>query len=411
MDLAALGKYARLIVKTGIHIQQNQILVITSPVECAPFARLVAKTAYEEGAKDVVMNWRDELFSKLRFLQAPEEVFETFPQWEKDFYLFYLQQGAAFLTIDASDPEILKEVNPERVAKSQRTRNSALKAFREALMSNKNAWSIISIPTGVWAGKVFPELPESAAVDKLWTAILQAVRVDADDPVAAWEDHKSALQQRLDFLNSHRFQFLQYKNGQGTDLRVELPPNHIWLGGAERTTSGVEFIANMPTEEVFTLPKKTGVNGTVVSSRPLSYNGNLIERLSFTFVDGKIIQFDAGKHTEIVKKLIETDSGSCYLGEVALVPQKSPISETGIVFLNTLYDENASCHLAIGKAYPVCVEGSETMSREELAQAGVNDSLVHVDFMIGTDDMEITGITAEGKAVPVFIDGNFAVYK
>ena len=409
MDLTALEKYARLIVKTGINIQQNQILVITSPVECAPFARLVAKTAYEEGAKDVVMNWRDELFSKLRFLQAPEEVFETFPQWEKDFYLFYLQQGAAFLTIDASDPEILKEVNPERVAKSQRTRNSALKAFREDLMSNKNAWSIISIPTGVWAGKVFPELPEGAAVDKLWTAILQAVRVDADDPVAAWEDHKSALQQRLDFLNSHRFQFLQYKNGQGTDLRVELPQNHIWLGGAERTTGGVEFIANMPTEEVFTLPKKTGVNGTVVSSRPLSYNGNLIERLSFTFVDGKIVQFDAGKHTEIVKKLIETDSGSCYLGEVALVPQKSPISETGIVFLNTLYDENASCHLAIGKAYPVCIEGSETMDREELAQAGVNDSLVHVDFMIGTNDMEITGITTDGKAVPVFINGNFAV--
>jgi len=409
MDLTALEKYARLIVKTGINIQQNQILVITSPVECAPFARLVAKTAYEEGAKDVVMNWRDELFSKLRFLHAPEEVFETFPQWEKDFYLFYLQQGAAFLTIDASDPEILKEVNPERVAKSQRTRNSALKAFREDLMSNKNAWSIISIPTGVWAGKVFPELPEGAAVDKLWTAILQAVRVDADDPVAAWEDHKSALQQRLDFLNSHRFQFLQYKNGQGTDLRVELPQNHIWLGGAERTTGGVEFIANMPTEEVFTLPKKTGVNGTVVSSRPLSYNGNLIERLSFTFVDGKIVQFDAGKHTEIVKKLIETDSGSCYLGEVALVPQKSPISETGIVFLNTLYDENASCHLAIGKAYPVCIEGSETMDREELAQAGVNDSLVHVDFMIGTNDMEITGITTDGKAVPVFINGNFAV--
>ena len=409
MNTEILQKYARLIVKTGINIQPGQTLVITSPVECASFARLVAQTAYQEGAQDVVMNWKDELFSRLRFLHAPEVVFETFPQWEKDFYLFYMRQGAAFLTIDSSDPEVLKGVNVDRIAKAQRTRNFALKNFRESLMSNKNAWSIISIPTGVWAKKVFPHLPEDRAVEELWGAIFKAVRVDAEDPIAAWESHKAVLKERLDFLNSNKFHCLHYKNSYGTDLYVELPERHIWLGGSEHTSSGVEFIANMPTEEVFTLPKKTGINGTVTTSKPLSYNGNLIEKIEFTFENGKIVKFDAGKDTEIIKELLQTDAGASLLGEVALVPQKSPISETGIVFLNTLFDENASCHLALGKAYPVCLADSETMSKDELDAAGVNDSLVHVDFMVGTKDMEIIGITASGKQIPIFINGNFAV--
>jgi len=407
MNSVAFEKYARLIVKTGINIQPDQILVITSPIECASFARLAAQAAYQEGARDVVMNWNDELFSRLRFLHAPEAVFETFPQWQKDFYLFYMQQGAAFLTIDASDPEILRGVNQDRVAKAQRVRNFALQTFRESLMCNRNAWSVVSIPTESWANKVFPGLPDGKAVEKLWAAILQAVRVDADDPVAAWESHKKVLKERLDFLNSHKFQFLHFKNSHGTDLHVELPEQHIWLGGSEHTSSGVEFIANMPTEEVFTLPKKTGVNGTVTSSRPLSYNGNLIEKISFKFDNGKIIKVDAGKDTEIIKRLIETDAGASFLGEIALVPQKSPISESGIVFLNTLFDENASCHLALGKAYPVCIQGSEDMGKEELDPIGVNDSLVHVDFMIGSEDMEIMGTTASGREIPVFAKGNF----
>lgn len=409
MNTVAFEKYAQLIVKTGINIQSGQILVITSPIECASFARMAAQAAYREGAGDVVMNWNDELFSKLRYLHAPEAVFETFPQWQRDFYLFYMQQGAAFLTIDASDPEILKEVNPDLVAKAQRVRNSALQTFRESLMCNKNAWSVVSIPTGSWASKVFPGISEQAAVGQLWEAILKAVRVDTDDPVAAWEMHKAVLKERLDFLNSCKFQFLHFKNSLGTDLQVELPEGHVWLGGSEHTLTGVEFIANMPTEEVFTLPKKTGVNGTVVSSRPLSYNGNLIEKMSFVFENGKIIRFDAGKHTEIIRKLIETDAGASFLGEVALVPQKSPISESGIVFLNTLFDENASCHLALGKAYPVCVQGNEEMSKETLDFIGVNDSLVHVDFMIGSEDMEIIGTAANGTQTPVFCKGDFVL--
>ncbi|WP_427339419.1 aminopeptidase [Caloranaerobacter sp. DY30410] len=407
MDNVLLEKYARLVVKTGLNIQKGQILVITSPIECDSFARMVAKVAYQEGAKDVVINWVDELFSKIRYMHAPEEVFEEFPQWKKEFYMYYMKQGAAFLRISASDPELMKDVNPERIAKEHKASSASLKEYRESLMSNKNVWCIVSVPTKAWAKKVFPELSEDDAVEKLWDAILKAVRVDTEDPIASWEEHKNNLKKSLEFLNSNKFKFLHFKNSLGTDLKIELPENHIWLGGSDYTPEGVEFIANMPTEEVFTLPKKTGVNGTVVSSKPLNYNGNLIENFTLTFKDGKIIDFKAEKGYESLKQLIETDEGSCYLGEVALVPYDSPISKSNILFYNTLFDENASCHLAIGKAYPVCIKNGENMSKEELEKLGVNDSLVHEDFMIGTEDLEIIGITVEGKEISVFKNGNF----
>ncbi|WP_200905830.1 aminopeptidase [Caloranaerobacter sp. TR13] len=407
MDNILLEKYARLVVKTGINIQKGQILVITSPIECDSFTRMVAKVAYQEGAKDVVINWIDELFSKIRYMHAPEEVFEEFPQWKKEFYMYYIKQGAAFLRISASDPELMKDVNPERIAKERKVSNASLKEYRESLMSNKNVWCIVSVPTKAWAKKVFPKLSDDDAVEKLWEAILKAVRVDTQDPVASWEKHKANLTKSLEFLNSNKFKLLHFKNSLGTDLKIELPEKHIWLGGSDYTPEGVEFVANMPTEEVFTLPKKTGVNGIVVSSKPLNYNGNLIEDFSLTFKEGKIIDFKAEKGYETLKQLIETDKGSCYLGEVALVPYDSPISKSNILFYNTLFDENASCHLAIGKAYPVCIKNSENMSKEELEKLGVNDSLVHEDFMIGTEDLEIIGITQEGKEIPVFKNGNF----
>lgn len=408
MDDKMLEKYARLIVKTGVNIQKGQTLVIASPIECAVFTRMVAQYAYEEGARDVVVTWKDELLSKIRFLQAPEEVFEEFPEWQKEFYLSYVKQGAAFVSIAASDPELLKDVNPGRLVKVQKASNTALKEYRERLMSNKNSWCVVSIPTKSWAKKVFPDMPEEEAVKKLWDAILKTVRVDAKDPVAAWEEHKKHLKKSADFLNSNQFQYLQYKNSQGTDLKVELPEHHIWLGGSEYTPEGLEFVANMPTEEVFTLPKKTGIHGKVVSSKPLNYNGNVIDEFSLTFKDGKIVDFAAKQGYEVLKGLIETDEGSYYLGEVALVPFNSPISNSNILYFNTLFDENASCHLAIGKAYPVCIKDGENMTKEQLDTLGVNDSLVHVDFMIGTKDLEIMGTTASGKEIPVFKDGDFA---
>ncbi len=408
MDDKLLENYARLIVRAGINLQAGQYLVINSPIECAPFTRRIARIAYAEGAKDVIVNWKDELFSRLRFLHAPESVFEEFPQWQKDFYLSYMREGAAFLSIAAADPELLKDVDPDRVAKAQRTANVALKEYRGNLMNNQNVWCVISVPTESWAKRVFPGVAPPEASMKLWRAIAAAVRADTDDPIAAWIKHKERLKKSTEFLNEHKFKFLQYKNSLGTDLQIELPADHVWLGGAEHSGRGIEFIANLPTEEVFTLSQKEGVQGTVVASKPLQYNGSLIEQFSLTFKDGKIVDFQAKKGADILKRLIETDEGSHYLGEVALVPHNSPISNANILFYNTLFDENASCHLAIGKAYPVCLKNGTNLSPEALAQSGVNDSLVHEDFMIGTADLSITGITADGKEIPVFIEGNFA---
>ena len=408
MNNELLEKYALLLVKTGINIQREQTLVINSPIECASFARIVSRIAYIEGAREVVINWRDELSSKIRFLLAPEEVFEEFPDWQRDFYLSNARKGAAFLNISASDPELMKDVNPDRMAKAQKASSTAIKEYRERLMSNKNVWCVASIPTVAWAKKVFPKVSEDEAVEKLWNSIFKTVRVDTEDPVASWETHKSNLKKSMDFLNSNNFKYLHYKNSLGTDLKIELPENHLWLGGSEYTPEGIEFIANMPTEEVFTLPKKTGVNGIVVSSKPLNYNGNLIEEFSLTFEQGRIVDFKAEKGYDILKKMIETDEGSYYLGEVALVPHDSPISNSNILFYNTLFDENASCHLAIGKAYPVCIKNGENLSDEELVKLEVNDSFVHEDFMVGTEDLQIIGITADGKEIPVFKNGNFA---
>lgn len=407
MNDILLKKYARLIVKTGINIQKDQTLVITSPIECASFTRMISEVAYKEGARDVVIKWIDELSSKIRYLHAPEEVFEEFPAWQKEFYMFYVRQGAAFVTIAAEDPELLKDVNPGRVVKVQKASNIALKDYRERLMSNKNVWCVVSAPTKAWAQKVFPHLSVDEAIEELWAAILKTVRADSEDPVTAWEEHKIRLKQNMEFLNSHKFKYLHYKSSLGTDLKIELPENHLWLGGSEYTPEGIEFIANMPTEEVFTLPNKNGINGKVVSSKPLNYNGNLIDNFSLTFKDGKIVAYSAETGNEILKSLIDTDEGSHYLGEVALVPYDSPISQSNILFYNTLFDENASCHLAIGKAYPVCIENGADMTKAELDALGVNDSLVHEDFMIGTKDLEIVGTTATGQQIQIFKNGNF----
>lgn len=407
-DKNVLEKYARLTVETGVNIQPGQTLVVNTPIECAAFARAIATAAYQRGARDVVMNWKDELFAKIRFLHAPTEVFGEFPDWQREFYLSYARQGAAFVTIAASDPELLRAVDPARVALAEKTGSTALAAYREMLMSNRNTWSIVSVPTTAWAQKVFPGEAADAAARKLWQAIIKTVRVDRDDPVAAWEKHKQVLQRRREFLNKHQFKSLHYRNALGTDLTIALPDGHIWLGGSEFTPAGVEFVANMPTEEVFTLPQRTGVNGTVVSSKPLNYNGNLIENFSFTFRDGKVVDFRADKGAAVLEKLLQTDDGASHLGEVSLVPYDSPISQANILFYNTLFDENASCHLALGKAYPVCLQGGADMSEEELAAAGANDSLIHVDFMVGTKDLEITGTTVAGQEVAVFRRGNFA---
>lgn len=407
MDNNLLEKYARLIVKSGINIQKSQTLIINSPIECAAFTRILTKIAYEEGAKDVVVEWVDELLSKIKFSYAPEEAFEEFPEWQKEFYLSYAREGAAFLTIDAKDPELMKDINPERISKASKLRSSALKEYVNRLMSGKNSWCIAAFPTKTWAKKVFPNISEDEAIEKLWQAVFKVTRIDDNsDSVVSWDKHKRSLKINSDFLNSNEFKYMHYKNSLGTDLKIELPENHIWISGSVYTPKGIEFSANIPTEEIFTLPKKTGVNGTVVSSMPLSYNGSIIKKISLTFKDGKIVGFSAEKGYEVLKELIETDEGSHYLGEVALVPYNSPISKLNTMFYKTLFDENASCHLAIGAAYP-CIKNIENMSNEELERIGINDSSIHVDFMIGTEDLEIIGITRTNEEIPIFKNGDF----
>ena len=407
MSDAKLIKYAELLVKTGINLKKDQILIVRAPIECAEFARAITDIAFDAGAKDVVVLWNDEVYSKIRYLKGPEALFDTVPSWQKEFYLSYVRQDAAFLSISASDPENLKDVDPLRIQRYSRAFSAEVSEYRERLMNNENVWCVASVPTPAWATKVFPNETVEDAMAKLWDAIYESVRIGEPDPVAAWETHKEALKKQMDHLNQLNFKSLHYTNSLGTDLVIELPEGHIWLGGSDLTPDGHEFIANMPTEEVFTAPKRDGVNGRVVSSMPLNFSGSLIDKFELTFENGKVVDYKAEVGYEQLKRLLETDEGSMYLGEVALVQYDSPISNMGILFYNTLFDENASCHLALGKAYPVCLKGGEHMDNETLIQNGINDSMTHEDFMIGTKDLSIVGITGTGDKIQIFKDGNF----
>ncbi|MCQ4923399.1 aminopeptidase [Tissierella carlieri] len=403
-----LNEYAKLCVKVGINIQSGQPLVINSPIEGAYFVRLVAKNAYELGASEVHVNWNDEVLTKLKFENAPMEIFENFPKWYADGLEDYAKKGAGFLSISAQDPELLKEIDPKKIAANNKSSSIALKEWRKYTMNDINPWCVISIPTKSWAKRVFPDVTEEEAVEKLWAAIFNATRMDLEDPIKAWEDHMDNLKDKVDFLNDKEFKTLHYTSSNGTDLVVELPEGHIWAGGGAIDSKNTYFAPNMPTEEVFTMPLKTGVNGIVYSTKPLNYAGNTIDEFKLTFKDGKVVDFDAKVGKETLSMLLDIDEGAKHLGEVALVPYDSPISNSNIIFINTLFDENASCHFAFGKAYPTNIVGGEKMTDEELEAHGVNNSLTHVDFMIGSKDMNILGETKDGEKIQVFENGNWA---
>ena len=401
-------EYAKLLVEVGVNIQKGQNLIIDTPVDCAWFARLCAKAAYAAGCREVIMKWNDDALTREKFLHAAPEVFDTFPEWLAKFMNGYAEEGAAFLHIVASDPENLVGVESDRITRAQRSSGEALKPHRELTTNGTVPWCIAAIPIPSWAKKVFPGCGEEEAVDKLWDAILQAVRVGGGDAVDRWRTHLDTLQRRIDRLNELNLESLHYKNSLGTDLTIRLPEGAIWAGGSNVTRSGVTYIANMPTEEIFTAPLRTGVDGVVYAAMPLVRNGVIMDKFHMVVREGKIVEAHAQVGEEALCAAVTLDEGASYFGEVALVPYDSPISNQNLLYYNTLFDENASCHLAFGDAYPECLKGGEDMTKEERQAHGLNTSITHVDFMVGTADLCITGRTRDGRDVDIFIDGNFA---
>jgi len=407
---AKLKEYAKLLVEVGCNVQKGQTLVLSAPVECAAFARLCASAAYDAGAREVVLNWSDDFLARERYLRADGAVFDVVPEWRRHFYNDYAAEGVAYLAISATDPETLKGVDADRIIRAQKAGGEALEPFYHAQMNNDIAWCIGSIPIPSWAKKVFPDADEATAMQKLWDAIFATVRITGDGTaVEKWRQHLATLEERRNKLNALRFKSLHYVNSLGTDLTIELPEGHLWSSGRSVSSKGHAFVANMPTEEIFTAPHRLGVNGVVYAALPLADNGNIIDKFHMVIKDGKIVEARAEVGEEFLKAAYTVDEGASYFGEVALVPYDSPISNQGILYYNTLFDENARCHLAFGEAYPECLEGGNGMTRDELKAHGLNWSINHVDFMVGTADLSIVGTTRDGKEIPVFVDGNFAI--
>jgi len=404
-----LEKYAALAVNIGVNIQKGQNLLIRSSISSAPFVRLIVKKAYEAGAKDVNILWSDDAITRLRYDLAPDEAFKEFPEYLVKAHDEAVEKNYAILSIVSVDPDLLNGVPAERIAEATKVAGMAMEKFRRALQADKASWSIVAVPSKAWAAKVFPDLATSEEqIDALWHAIFSATRADLDDPVAAWETHIETLNSKADFLNDKKFHALHFQ-APGTDLTIELPEKHLWCAADSENAAGAAFMANIPTEEVFTMPLKTGVNGVVTSKKPLSYGGNLINNFTLTFKDGAVTDFTAETGYNTLKTLIDTDEGSKYLGEVALVPHSSPISTSNLIFFNTLFDENASIHLALGSAYAFNLIGGKEMSPEELKAGGANDSLTHVDFMIGCAEMNIDAIAIDGSKTPIFRDGEWVI--
>jgi aminopeptidase len=404
-----LEKYANLAVHTGVNVQKGQTLVINAPIHSNKLVRKIAQKAYEAGAKNVHVEWNDDELGHTKFKLAPDEAFTEYPMWKASGMEELAASGAAFLSVYAPNPDLLKDISPERIATANKTQALALQKYRSYLMADKAAWSIVAVPTEEWAMKMYPASNLEEAMQQLWQVIFDVTRVSGPDPVQAWKDHIALLGATSSHLNKKQYKKLVYR-APGTDLSVELTENHIWHGGSSLTDKGVQFSPNMPTEEVFTMPHKSGANGVVRSTKPLNYGGTLINGFSLTFKDGVVVDFSADEGYDTLKHLLDTDDGARRLGEVALVPHHSPISNTNLIFFNTLFDENASSHLAIGKAYPINIKDGSSMAESDYDQHGVNTSLVHVDFMIGSEDMNIDGVTKDGKIEPLIRNGDWVAF-
>ncbi len=401
-----LEKYAALAVNVGINVQPMEGLIVTANASGLPLAREVMKKAYAAGAKHVEFMLNDDLMALARYGNAKDYVFENYPQWKVDLLVKLYEDNYHHLYIIAPDPELLKNVPGEIVAIDQKAASTALSPATKFRMTGQTKWCIVAVPSEAWAKSVYPEMTEELAVEALWEKIFDATRVNTADPVEAWKQHDISLKKYKNYLNDKQFEKLVFK-APGTELEICLADGHYWMGGSKDSHAGDAFVANIPTEEVFTTPHRYKVNGTVRSTKPLSHNGKIVDDFGFTFKEGRVVDYYAGKGKEVLDSMLANDEGAKYLGEVALVQNDSPISNTGILFNNTLFDENASIHLALGRAYAYAMQNGSTATQEALEERGANSSLIHVDFMIGGPEMEVTAFEKDGSSVQLFTKGNW----
>ena len=408
MNEKIMKNFARLAVEVGVNVLKGQPLLINGPVEAYEFIRECVKVAYEAGASEVWVDYSDNVCARLTYENVDTDTLKEVPEWSIERIKYRIDKKYCVLHIISDDPDLLDGIDSEKIRQVQLERMKATKPYQYYTMNNVGQWSIVAYPNVKWAKKVFPELSDDEAVKKLWDAIFMTSRVnEIDDVKETWDKHNKEIKYHSKKLNELNFKSLHFKNELGTDLVVGLIKNHRWEGGADVASNGAIFNPNIPTEEVFTMPDRYHVDGTVVSTKPLSYSGKLIEDFKLTFKDGKVVDYSARLNEDILKNLLDTDEGAKSLGEVALISHDSPISNSGILFYDTLFDENASCHLALGNCYPSNVENGTKMSSEELKELGGNESMVHVDFMFGSKDMEIVGTTYDGEEIQVFSKGNF----
>ena len=404
-----MENFAELAVRIGANMQKGQEVVIRCDVQCKDFAHLIATKAYKFGAKRVHMQWLDEELARIELLNANKRTLSKVPEYSKAQNKYFIKHKVCLISISAGNPNIFKGCKADKLEARQLAILKSRKEIRSATMSNYLRWTIVSVPTPAWAQQVFPNDPVDVAVDKMWNTIGHIMRLDTPDPTTAWREHIATLHRRANFLNSHNFEYIHMRNGRGTDLRVGLATGHQWIAAEEEGQDGVPFTANMPTEEVFTAPHNKKIDGTVVNALPLVNNGNVIDNFSITFKGGKVVDYKAEVGYDALKGILTSDEGVLSLGEIALIGKGSPIAESGILFFNTLFDENASCHLAFGASYPTTVKDGNSLTVEQLAERGMNQSLQHVDFMVGTKDMDIDGIDHDGKVTPLFRDGEWVI--
>lgn len=402
-----LERYADLIVRKGVNVKPGQEVVVQAPVEVAAFVRLLVARAYAVGAGHVTVIWNDDAVTRLTYENVDALWFETVPAWQREQLDSLAEAGACFIFVEGADPEALKGIDPAKPAAASKARNTQCVKYRHGMDFNINPWCIAGAPVAAWARQVYPGVEDEVAMYRLWCAILSVARADRDDPEAAWELHNATFEKNLRLLNERHFDRLHYTSANGTDLWVGMTDKHVWEGGSSSTPDGHVFFPNIPTEEVFTSPHCERVDGVVYSALPLVRHGNKIDRFWLRFENGLVVDFDAEVGRDTLASILDTDEGARRLGEVALISKNTPIRETETLFYDTLYDENASCHLALGSGFPECYEGGYAMTQDDLRDLGLNKSGTHVDFMIGADDLGIMGVTADGEEIPVFVNGQW----